>query len=416
MDITNKPGPTSKRKHKLGFHLGGEIISYVAIFLVIFPTTYSQSLIDLYCEDGHLICYDEKFEFPFPICVNNTCTCRKGSCVHFTTIKNEFYDYYCGECGTIGSICTGDISCQYPGVCYAGFCRCQSGYLVDDVCLKFEPVSTSTWSIALISILIFLLLLNKIIVSFDAIKDLFWKVVRCRSCRRREDSDEDTAYGYNEEGRDKSPAYTISSRDFISSSDDPDLEWALELSAELARTESDRRRSLANFRLTRRNARYWRQRQPQSSSPNLSIRSDMSSSTSSATSASSRNSSIYGTSRQTSRPSSRRRGYYSLFHENETSRGEEVIITRILNHLSRRTSEPSAANTETAFNSITSTVDSESNSGACSTSPESIKRMSHSEEASEKLEECSTPTGESETSGRSEEVSDSDFGSTSSRL
>ncbi|RXG69267.1 hypothetical protein Avbf_07193 [Armadillidium vulgare] len=255
MDITNKPGPTSKRKHKLGFHLGGEIISYIAIFLVIFPKTYSQSLIDLYCEDGHLICYDEKFEFPFPICVNNTCTCRKGSCVHFTTIKNEFYDYYCGECGTIGSICT---------------------------------VSTSTWSIALI---------------IDAIKDLFWNVVRCRSCRRREDSDEDTAYGYNEEGRDKSPAYTISSRDFISSSDDPDLEWALELSAELARTEIDRRRSLANFRLTRRNARYWRQRQPQSSSPNLSIRSDMSSSTSSATSASSRNSSIYGTSRQTSRPS-----------------------------------------------------------------------------------------------------------------
>ncbi|KAB7497136.1 hypothetical protein Anas_08867, partial [Armadillidium nasatum] len=75
----------------------------------------------------------------------------------------------------------------------------------------------------------------------------------------------------------------------------------------------------------------------------------MSSSTSSTTSASSRNSRIYGTSRQTSRPSSRRRGYYSLFHENETSRGEEVILTRILNHLSRRTSEPLATNTETVW-------------------------------------------------------------------
>ncbi|KAB7497135.1 hypothetical protein Anas_08866 [Armadillidium nasatum] len=101
MDITNKPGPTSKRKYKLGFHLGGKITSYVAIFLAILPKTYSQSMIDLYCDGEHLICYDEKFEFPYPICVSNTCTCRNGSCVHFTTINNEFYDYYCGECGKI---------------------------------------------------------------------------------------------------------------------------------------------------------------------------------------------------------------------------------------------------------------------------------------------------------------------------
>ncbi|RXG58937.1 hypothetical protein Avbf_04522 [Armadillidium vulgare] len=88
---------------------------------------------NLYCEDGHLICYDEKFEFPFPICVNNTCTCRKGSCVHFTTIKNEFYDYYCGECGTIAQSVQVISVVNILVFATAGFCRCQSGYLVDDV-------------------------------------------------------------------------------------------------------------------------------------------------------------------------------------------------------------------------------------------------------------------------------------------
>ncbi|XP_047483468.1 uncharacterized protein LOC125035246 [Penaeus chinensis] len=176
----------------------------------------------------------EGWEAPRPECVDFRCQCPNGTCSVITrTVGSAHYSYYCGTCGTMGSACANSSAeCQGGARCNGGYCVCDGGSIYREVCVKEVPVPTSTNSLVLILVLVFLLILNKLISSRDTLKKCF--------CRRRSSEEEETTVvGFNPQSSEKSAAFTITNSEFMAVSNDPDLDWALELSRQLSRRGED---------------------------------------------------------------------------------------------------------------------------------------------------------------------------------
>ncbi|XP_069937940.1 uncharacterized protein [Cherax quadricarinatus] len=196
--------------------------------LLFFPT--GQNIPDVVC-DGDSDCDGWQWAAPLPQCVSFSCRCPEGTCVIYTLSSSE-YLYYCGDCGTLGSQCNDTLECNEHWVCSNGFCKCKDGFVYRELCVTYQPLPTSVSSVVLIVILAALLLAQKLISSRKAIKKCF--------SRSSEDSEEETrVVGYNPESNNKTAAFTVANSDFMATSDDPDLELALELSRRFSPSGAD---------------------------------------------------------------------------------------------------------------------------------------------------------------------------------
>ncbi|XP_045583214.2 uncharacterized protein [Procambarus clarkii] len=178
-------------------------------------------------------CQGTMWTTPLPECVSNRCRCPEGTCVVFSLTSSGDNAYYCGECGTLGSQCNNTMVCEQRWECSGDFCKCSDGYVYWELCVVYEAVPTSVSSFVLIIILAALLILQRLIHSRKAIKKCL-----CRSSRDSE-AEETRAVGYNLESNNKTAAFTIANSDFLATSDDPDLEWGLELSRALSSRGED---------------------------------------------------------------------------------------------------------------------------------------------------------------------------------
>ncbi|XP_064082136.1 serine-rich adhesin for platelets-like [Macrobrachium nipponense] len=171
---------------------------------------------------------------PYPTCVDQECRCNEGQCVIYTT-QGSSIAYYCGTCGVLGSECNVTNPCvQIPMLCKTdNFCHCDQGDVYRELCVVYKPIPTTFRSDILIVTLVILLVLLRVIKSWERLKALL-----CRRCIRTE-SEESTVVGINPRSGEKSAAYTISNSDFMVTSHDSDLEWALELSRQLASPTED---------------------------------------------------------------------------------------------------------------------------------------------------------------------------------
>ncbi|KAG7168525.1 putative A-agglutinin anchorage subunit-like [Homarus americanus] len=161
-------------------------------------------------------CDVKEWTSPQPECISYKCRCPNDTCVVYTylTDSNNLY-YYCGDCGTLGSECNSTEDCMSRWQCSNN--------------VMYSPVPTSVSSLVLIIILAILLIIQKLIHSRKTLKKCF--------CRKSGDSEEDTetrVVGYNPDSNNKTAAYTITNSDFMTTSDDPDFDWALELSRQMS--------------------------------------------------------------------------------------------------------------------------------------------------------------------------------------
>nr|XP_027232658.1 A-agglutinin anchorage subunit-like [Penaeus vannamei] len=176
----------------------------------------------------------EGWEAPRPECVDFRCRCPNDTCTVLTRREGiAQYSYYCGTCGTMGSECRNSSAvCQGGARCRNGYCMCDGGSIYREVCVRKVPVPTSTNSLVLVLVLVFLLILNKLITSRETLK-------KCL-CRHRSDEDEEsTVVGFNPHSAEKSAAFTITNSEFMAVSNDPDLDWALELSRQFSSRGED---------------------------------------------------------------------------------------------------------------------------------------------------------------------------------
>ncbi|CAL4099539.1 unnamed protein product, partial [Meganyctiphanes norvegica] len=173
-----------------------------------------------------------------PSCINGTWVCPyEGQCETFTIANYKSYNYFCGPCGGIGSRC--DPELLYPAACVRnfqcnnGWCQCNSrkDYEVAGLCQVMEPVSLSSDLYIMVITLIVLLILNKLIKSGKYFSALWNRGSPFCRCRWSADSEsEESVVGVNERAGEKTASYTMTNNEFMATSDDPDLEWALELS------------------------------------------------------------------------------------------------------------------------------------------------------------------------------------------
>ncbi|KAF2364715.1 Ubiquitin interacting motif [Trinorchestia longiramus] len=227
----------------------------------------------------------ETWKPPYPQCIGHTCKCAENTCLAKVQFSID-ETFYCGECGSFGSICNTTVDCSaIESTCKDSFCACTRGTSSYGICnVVLTDTSASPTNLVLIGVLLFIIIFNRCITSSSmymmkkaSVKrslggllllhtsnhwlDRESSLIECNrgSIRRRyrrltrrccsnnhEDQaichiDEDGTH-HNPRGNNKSPSYVLGNHEFYASSDDPDLDWAIELSL----LEMMRRSSVSN--------------------------------------------------------------------------------------------------------------------------------------------------------------------------